>query len=352
MLEPFTVKHLIIAFLLIVLSLLIGKAVQSFIKKLISYSRGSLHIRILGVVQSNVILLSLIVGLYLAFKEIRSSITQFDATYVQMLNDIEVGIYLLLVLFGTIVASRIIKTAIEWYTEEVSTKTDSDIKSTITPLLMRVINILLILIASIIILDHFGVNIGSLLVSLGVGSLAVALAAQETIANMIAGFVILVDQPFRVGNRIKLISGEEGDIVQIGLRSTRIVDYDNNLIVIPNSELVKNRIINFSYPDHASRIFVEVTVAFGSDIDRTKEMMLSLAAGHHEVLKDPAPTVFLMNISESGPLLRLSARTVDYRKRFLIETSLREEFYNAFNKTGIRFGIPKRVIEQSGAHGS
>lgn len=345
--DSVTIKHLIIAVLLIAGLWLLGRVIKSAVGKLIKHSREPLNSRILGVIQTNVVLASVVIGLYLAFKEARNAITRYDLTYVQFLNDLEVGLFLLLVLFGTIVASRIIKSAIESYTEQVSTKTSSDVTRTVAPLTMRVINIILILVASIIILDHFGVNIGSLLVSLGVGSLALALAAQETIANMIAGFVILVDQPFRVGNRIKLLTGEEGDIVQIGLRSTRIVDYDNNLIVIPNSELVKNRIINFSFPDQASRVFIELTVGHGTDLGRVRDIMLSSAAANPLILKDPAPGVFVMGISDAGVLVRLSARTGDFRNRFPAETSLREELYGAFGAAGIAFGAPAMVIKQS-----
>ena len=96
-----------------------------------------------------------------------------------------------------------------------------NLRRAIGPLTTKTVNFALTFVAIIIVLDHFGINIGSLLVSLGVGSLAVALAAQETIANMIAGFVILVDRPFRIGDRIEVGQGVVGDILAIGLRSTR-----------------------------------------------------------------------------------------------------------------------------------
>ena len=352
MVNPLALKHLIIALGLIVAGWAVGRVVKSFVAKLNRYSREPLNKRVLDVIGANVVLVSVVVGLYLAFKEARDAVTQYDLAYVQLLNDLEIGLFLLLVLFGTIVVSRIIKSAIEWSTDQVSAKTSSDVTRTVAPLTMKVINILLTLFASIIILDHFGVNIGSLLVSLGVVSLAVALAAQETIANMIAGFVILVDQPFRTGNRIKLLTGEEGDIVQIGLRSTRIVDYDNNLIVIPNSELVKNRIINFSFPERASRIFVEITAEHGTDIDRAREVILAVASRHGLVLKEPAPAVYVMGISDAGVLLRLSGRTADFHDRFACETSLREQLYAAFRSAGIAFGSPKRVTVGGGPRGA
>jgi small-conductance mechanosensitive channel len=97
------------------------------------------------------------------------------------------------------------------------------------------------------ILSHFGQNISALLTALGVGSLAIALASQEIIANMLAGFIIMIDRPFKIGDKIKLASGETGCVKQIGLRSTKIKMDDNKeaLLIVSNSELMRSRIQNF-----------------------------------------------------------------------------------------------------------
>jgi small-conductance mechanosensitive channel len=210
--------------------------------------------------------------------------------------------------------------------------------------LNRVINILIVLISLIIVLHHFGQDVSSLVVSLGVGSLAIALAAQETIANMIGGFVIMTDRPFRVGDRIKLPSGEVGDVQEIGIRSTKILDFDNNLIVSPNAELIKGKIINYSYPGDQIRIFVDVSVAYGTDLDRAKSIILKHALEHPDVLRDPAPAVFLVGFGESGLNLQLNGRTNDYRIKFLIETKLREQIYATFLNEGIQIPLPQRVV--------
>ena len=91
-----------------------------------------------------------------------------------------------------------------------------------TPLFSKVGKVFIALVALSMLLQHFGVNVASLVVSLGVGSLAVGLAAQDTLANMFAGFTILLDQPFRVGDRIQLATGETGDVQSIGMRATTI----------------------------------------------------------------------------------------------------------------------------------
>lgn len=161
---------------------------------------------------------------------------------------------------------------------------------------------------------------------------------------MIAGIVIMMDRPFRVGDRITLPSGEIGDVSEIGIRSTKILDFDNNLIVYPNAELIKSKIVNYSYPEEFIRVVVDVGVAYGTEIDKARSIMLDTAKNHTDVLKDPIPEVFVVNLAESSVNLRLVARTDDFRKKFSTESTLREQIYNAFRSEGVEIPFPRRVL--------
>jgi len=342
------IKTIIIAVIIIIASALTGEMLKyllnTIFKRLFAYTKTTLDDKILSVVRSKVVTLSVIAGFFIGIKVIHQSLSVEDILYQNVLDYLSIALYIILAIVLTRLISRVIETMFEWYMDEVSAKTQSNITATVAPLTKKIIDILLFLIAGMIVLDHFGINIGSLLVSLGVGSLAVALAAQETVANMIAGFVILIDQPFRVGDRIKLPSGEEGDVYKIGLRSTRILNFDNNLVVIPNSELVKNRLVNYSFPGNDIRVLVEVRVAYGTDIEKARSILLKLAENHSDILKAPEPSVFFMDFGESGIQLRLSARTSHFDKKFDIETALREQVYKAFNASQIEIPLPQRVI--------
>ncbi|HXG00633.1 MAG TPA: mechanosensitive ion channel family protein, partial [Bacteroidota bacterium] len=238
----------------------------------------------------------------------------------------------------------IVHVFINWYLDRLGDGSGSQLRLTLGPLTNKIINLVIGLVAVIIILDHFGVNIGSLLVSLGVGSLAVALAAQDTLANMIAGFVILVDRPFRVGDRIELPSGQIGDVQQIGLRSTRILNFDNNLIIVPNSDLVKGRITNYAYPHNQMQVQVKVHVAYGTDVSKVRSILLELAAAHEDILPEPPPQVFLTAMNDSSLEFGLAARTSDFTKRFKVECDLREQIYMRFSREGIEIPFPQRVV--------
>jgi len=195
----------------------LAKRLLNFIgHKLLAKTKTVLDDKILEVTLAHVKPLMVIIGFHLAVREIRKGAAASELTVNQILDYADSILYIIVVILILKVLLGIVRVVIDWYLDHLSAEGVSDLKMTLGPLTSKVVNILVGMVAIIIILDHFGINIGSLLVSLGVGSLAVALAAQETIANMIAGFVILVDRPFRVGDRIELSTKEIGDVQAIG----------------------------------------------------------------------------------------------------------------------------------------
>ncbi len=341
-------SHTLISLVIVLASFVLGKLFKVLLntvgRKLVSKTETTLDDRIIDVFCGKITLLTVLAGIGIGVQEIRKGITGKDLTITQLLDYAHIALFLVTAFVVTRLIICLIEETFGWYMEELSKKTSSNVSATVAPLTNKIINIALFLVALIIVLDHFGINIGSLLVSLGVASLAVALAAQDTVANMIAGFVIMVDRPFRIGDRLQLPTGEMGDVYEIGLRSTRILNFDNNLIIIPNADLVKTRIINFSYPHDAVRVMVEVGVAYGTDPEKARHVILGLAKNHPEVLRDPIPEVFVSNLSDSAVMLQLVARVDDFRKKFRTETSLREQIYQAFRRESIEIPFPQRVV--------
>ncbi len=141
-----------------------------------------------------------------------------------------------------------------WYNENVVQKTQSTLDDKFLPLFQRLTIVVLWSVAFITLLSLFGINISALVATLGVSSLAIALAAQDTIANLIAGFLIMVDQPFRVGDKIKLPSGEMVTVKEIGIRRSKFFLEDQAIIIVPNVDLSKNKIVNFSYMEEISKL--------------------------------------------------------------------------------------------------
>ena len=315
-------------------------------RRLIAKTESDLDNIIVEIIVDRIKWIAVVAGAYLASEELAQA-AGTNAPARQWLGYSQGVIFVCFVIVVAAVLIRVADSSAKYFIERHARRTSSRVNDALLPLLNRVTNILIVLIGLIIVLHHFGQDVSSLVVSLGVGSLAIALAAQETIANMIGGFVIMTDRPFRVGDRIKLPSGEIGDVQEIGIRSTKILDFDNNLVVSPNAELIKGKIVNYSYPVDQIRVAVDVGVAYGTDIEAARAIMMRLALEHPDMLKDPAPAVFMTGFGESSVNLMLNGRTNDYRLKFLVETALREQIYNAFLKEGIQIPLPQRVVHMS-----
>lgn len=322
-------------------------ALHTIGRKLIAKTDTELDDKLFDVILPRVKWLAIVIGLYLAAEQIAKGITHTDKIGEELIKYSEGIIYIAFVSLFTALIIRLIDTLLKHAMEIHAKKTASVINEAVFPILNRLIMILILFIAVVISLGHFGVDVSSLLVFLGGGSVAIALAAQETLANMIAGFIIMLDRPFRLGDRIKLPSGEIGDVFEIGLRSTKILDFDNNLIVSPNAELTKTKVINYSYPKSDIRVLVEVKVAYGTSIERAREIMLTLAGQNPDLLKQPEPNIFFSSMGESSCTLQLIARTDDWKKKGGTENSLREQIYSAFMNEGISSGIAQHVVQLS-----
>ncbi len=316
-------------------------------RRLLAKTENVLDDRVLEVVLKYVRPAMLLVGLMIAVRELRKGLVPADLTLLQVSEYVDAVLYVAGVLLVVRVILNILREIVGWYLERVSGEGASNLKMTLGPLTNKVNNIVIGLVAVIVILDHFGINIGSLLVSLGVGSLAVALAAQDTLANMIAGFVILVDRPFRVGDRIELPSGHVGDVKEIGLRSTRVMNFDNNMIILPNAELVKGRIVNYSFPHRPMRVLLRFDIAHGADPERVRAILLELASRRSGLLSDPPPAVHMTGVTEIGIQMTFSARCRSFEDQFTEETTLREQAYAAFRREGIGVSVVRREITMS-----
>ena len=219
-----------------------------------------------------------------------------------------------------------------------------------SPLLTKIGGVLIALVGLITVLQNFGVDVNSLVVSLGVGSLAVGLAAQDTLANMFAGFTLLLDRPFRLGERIQLASGEVGDVDAIGLRATCLRTPDETLLVIPNSLLTKEKVVNLSHPSRALTTRLEVSVAYGSDLARVKQILRAAALTSKRVDSTREPVVLVVRLADFSVNFRLVFWVRDYVEQALATSDVYEEIYRGLREAGIEIPFPvRRVIHEGRA---
>ncbi|HLP17441.1 MAG TPA: mechanosensitive ion channel family protein, partial [Bacteroidota bacterium] len=290
--------HSVMACFIFTVALVCGKVFKFFLnttgRRLIRKTKSDLDDKILAIIVSPLMPVAAVTGAYYGLRELRMGVDSNNAGFHGVIDGANAVLFILSALIITVIVIRILSTIIVHMMENYSRNNDASLHQALTPLMNRVLTFVVAALAIIIVMDHFGQNVNSLLTLLGAGSLALGLAAQDTISNMISGFVIMIDRPFHIGDRIKIPTGEEGDVYEIGMRSTTILDFDHNLIVVPNNDLIRTRIVNYSYPSPEHRVIVDVSAAFGTDIDAMKALMLEAAQCHPEVLLEPVPEVFLV----------------------------------------------------------
>lgn len=337
------------------ISILLGFLAKKIIKPFVASTETEYDDKLLEVSGSGLYRIAFIGGIFIALdffdRGIRSEskllskplieIYPFLSTVLIILDAILFIVFIYIIIN---ILFKVVTISVEWYAEKVNAKDDRNLSGSLFPLLQKVAKILLFALGVVVILSKFKVDISAFVVSLGVGSLAIALAAQDTLSNMISGFIIMIDRPFRIGDRIRYADNQVGDVIEIGIRSTKIQDFDNNISIIPNNELVKSRLVNVTYPTTLTRVVVEVGVAYGSDINKVKQIMLSATENDTDLSSQKPPDVFFINFGDSSLDFRLIAFTDHYSNVWGMQCRLREKIYELFNKEGIEIPFPQKVV--------
>ncbi len=305
-------------------------------------TRTKLDLMILQNIQNPVYFTIIIFGFFFVFKKVINKIPAAkDLLLVKIANGI---FFIALVLIISYLAYILIKAVCDWYSEEIAVKTKSKFDDQFIPLFSRITKIVIVFLALTVILSHFKINISGFLATAGVASLAIALAAQDSLANMFASFTLLIDQPFRVGDRIELNAKEIGDVYEIGLRSTKILSFDNTLLVIPNAEIAKSKVINYSYPDPKLKIRQKISVAYGTDLEKVKRILVKVSRSHPDVKKEPEPRVYFTEFGDSS-LNLLSICWIDsFKDKFRINDELNMEIKEQFKKEEIEIPFPQQDV--------
>jgi small-conductance mechanosensitive channel len=209
-----------------------------------------------------------------------------------------------------------------------------------TPIISRVLKAVLFGIALIMVLDHFGVNVSGILATAGIASLAAALAAQDTVANMIAGFCLVADKSLRPGDRVELPDGKTGDVLDIGLRTTRLLTIEGTTMIVPNSELGKSRLVNYAYPTGRMAVRQKIGVTYGSDMEKVKRILAEIAESDPDVLKEPKPAVYFTGFGASSLDLLFFYWIANYRDQFVITDRINVAIHRRFAEEKIGLSLP------------
>ncbi|MCP4546297.1 MAG: mechanosensitive ion channel [bacterium] len=190
--------------------------------------------------------------------------------------------------------------------------------------------------------DQVGINVGAALAGIGVIGLALGFAAQDSLSNTIAGFMIFWDKPFAVGDWIS-VSDHYGRVADITLRTTRIRTLDNAYIVIPNKNIIDNILTNHS-KEGDLRVVVPLSIAYKEDIDRAREVLLQAVEGLEQILPEPAPSVVVGKLDDSGVNLNLRFWVADAAVECPMMDRTREIAKLALDAAAIQIPFPHMQI--------
>ena len=223
----------------------------------------------------------------------------------------------------------------------------SSFGTTLKPL-FRKIGLSIIIIGGVIFgLSSAGIDVTALLAGAGVIGLVIAFAAQDTLSNFFSGIHLLLDRPFRIGDIILLEAGEYCRVENVGMRSTKLYSlFDHELIILPNNSVANQKIINIVKPDTRIRKTIKVGVAYGSDLDKVKKILMEVAKDHKEVVNDTGfePVVRFTNFGESSLNFILLVWIDDVMQQWAVLSDLHSEIDHRFREEHITIPFPQRTI--------
>ena len=215
-------------------------------------------------------------------------------------------------------------------------------------MLVNLTRVIILILGGLIIMNTFGFSITPIITALGVAGFAVALALQETLANLFAGLQILISKQFTVGDYVKLSSGEEGKVADISWRNTTVEALSNNMIVIPNSKIASSAITIYNQPNDELSVSIAVGIDYKSDLAKVEEIVIDetkmLIEESDGAIKNCEPFVRFKEFGDSSINLKVYLRAKDFVSQFKLKHDLMKRIYERFQKEGINIPFPITTV--------
>lgn len=252
-----------------------------------------------------------------------------------------------LILIATWLAYRVFRGVVIEWGRRMAARRDTPLFDRVWPVLNKVGAILILVVGASALAGAFGLDLTAFIAGMGVLGIVIALAAQESLSNFFSGMFLLLDRPFKEGDLVE-INGDRCRIEQVGLRSTRVYHRPSHkVLVIPNNKLAREMIVNLVQPDQSIRQETTVGVAYGSDVERVKEALVSAASNHPGVIADDpqrAPFARLEEFADSALLFKMKFWVRDADQLMRVRGEVNEAIVRALADAGIEIPFPQRRI--------
>ncbi|MEO0232969.1 MAG: mechanosensitive ion channel domain-containing protein [candidate division WOR-3 bacterium] len=330
-------NKIVLSLIIIIGSFLLGfifeKFILRFLKEIAKKTKWEGDEIIIKSLEKWIIIWFTLIGIHITLFIIKIKPDVFN-----VLHKLLISIYILSI---TIVLINIASGFLKIYTEKLKEALPS------VSILENIIKISILIIGLLVLLNFLGISIIPIITALGVGGIAIALALQDTLSNLFAGFHIILSKHIRPGDYVKLQTGEEGYVVDITWRNTTIKSLLNNLIVIPNSRLSSTIFTNYHLPEKEMSLIIPVTVSYDSDLERVEEVTTSIAK---EVLReiygkeDDEVFIRYSSFGEYGINFNVIINIKEFSQQYLIRHNFIKRLYKKYKEEGIVIPYPVRKI--------
>ena len=327
-------KPLIIFSVILILGYILRRIIFSRLSRWSKKTKSQLDDIIIAAINTPFIIWCLMLGLYVAlrFSDMPDNLVILAGKTLLVL-----GIFSI-----TLVLANMSNKLVKFYSDRLGGALP------VTSLTQNIIKIIIFAVGILVILNTLGISITPILATLGVGGLAVALALQDTLSNLFAGFYITLARQLRVGNFVKLESGEEGYILDIGWRSTRVRMLPNNVVIIPNSKLSQSVITNYYLPEKELAVLVQVGVHYSSDLAHVekvtcevgKQIMREVPGGVPEF----DPFIRYHTFADFSINFTVILRAKEFVDNYMIKHEFIKRLHKRYAKEGIVIPYPIRAI--------
>jgi small-conductance mechanosensitive channel len=330
-------KSLVVPVALLVATVIAGLILRALLFRVLNaWARrtgSQIHLLVTERLYGPIILWSLILGLHIA--------TQNSEIPRRYLHYIPPTLAVLWILSLTMVTSRLAGSAVRFY---------GGTFLPVTSLTQKLAELAVVALGLIWILKLvFSISLAPILATLGVGGLAVALALQDTLSNLFAGFYVSISGLIHIGDYIKLNTGEEGYVNDINWRCTTMLGISNNLVVIPNNKLGQAIFTNYNMPDRRMGMSISIGVGYDSNVAQVESFLLEETAAAQGELKGlvaaPAPYVrFIPGPGDFALVFQLNFSVAQFADQYLVQSELRKRIFNRLRKEGITMPFPTRTV--------
>ena len=280
-------------------------------------------------------LIIILLGLRLAIEEL-----SLDSSIEEFMGKV---IFSIIVLFVSYLAYLIMDIIIFRALKKMAKSNYESVKDLMS-LAKSFLRIVIGILALLYVLELWGIEIGPFLAGLGIAGIAIAFAMQSTLSNIFGGISMILDKTVKAGDLVYLEGGTKGKIMNIGLRSTKILTFDNELIIVPNGKLADSKIQNVALPEPRSRVVIPFGVAYGSNISKVKKIVKSELKKINNLEKDSEIIVRFLEMSDSSLNFKAYFYVDSFEHRIDSVDEANTRIYESFNRNGIEIPFPQRDV--------